>query len=86
MNYARNFVAHALIGGVLVLLPIYLAVLLLLKGMQSATALVQPLAGLLPGWMPAASVLSLAAVLTVCFVVGVAVRTRIGQAVGHLDS
>jgi uncharacterized membrane protein len=78
MKFAREFLLNALVGGVLVLLPIYLAILVLLKGMQSVAALVKPLAALLPGWLPAERLLSLALVLVVCFVVGVAVRTRAG--------
>jgi hypothetical protein len=43
MKYAREFVTNAVVGGVLVLLPIYLAVLVLLKGMQSVVGLVRPI-------------------------------------------
>ncbi len=39
MKYAREFVTNAVVGGVLVLLPIYLAVLVLLKGMQTVVKL-----------------------------------------------
>ena len=35
MKYARELIVNTVVGGALVLLPIYLAVLLLLKGMQS---------------------------------------------------
>ena len=81
MKHAREFLINALVGGVLVLLPIYLAVLVLLKGMQTVAKLVQPLAALLPDWLPGENFLSLLAVLIVCFVVGSAVRTRAGRAV-----
>src|SRR5215475_8237986 len=80
MKFARDFLANALVGGVLVVLPIYLTVLVLLKGMQSVAALVRPFAMLLPEWLPAEKVLSLLLVLVVCCVIGVAVRTRVGQA------
>lgn len=79
MRYLRDFLTNAVIGGVLVVFPIYLAVLLLLKGMQTVGALVRPFASLLPAAIPAAELLSLALVLLVCAVVGVAVRTRTGQ-------
>jgi hypothetical protein len=46
MKYAREFVVNAVVGGLLVLLPIYLAVLLL-KGMQSVVGLLRPIAALL---------------------------------------
>jgi len=80
MRYLRDFLTNAVIGGVLVVFPIYLAVLLLLKGMQTVGALVRPFASLLPAAIPAAELLSLVLVLLVCAVVGVAVRTRTGQA------
>ena len=81
MKYVREFLVNALVGGVLVLLPIYLAVLVLLKGMQSIVGLVKPVAALFPEWLPAENLLALLAVLIACFVVGAAVRTRAGRAV-----
>lgn len=81
MNYVRDFVANAVVGGVLVLLPVYLAVLVLLKGMQSVLGLMRPISALLPGWVPAQDFLSALAVVIVCFVVGTAVRTRAGRVV-----
>ena len=61
-------------------MPVYLAVLLLLKGMKSVATLVRPFAALVPDWIPAENLLSLVAVLGVCFLVGIAVRTRAGRA------
>jgi uncharacterized membrane protein len=78
MKFAREFLANTLVGGVLIVLPIYLTVLVLLKGMQSVAALVRPLAMLLPAWLPAENLLSLVLVLVACFLIGVAVRTRAG--------
>jgi uncharacterized membrane protein len=77
---SRGFFADALISGLLVIIPVYLAVLLLLKAMQSVVGLVRPLAGLLPDWMPAEDLLSLLLLLALCFLVGFALRTRIGRA------
>jgi uncharacterized membrane protein len=79
MKFVREFLANALVGGLLIVLPIYLAVLVLLKGMQSVAALVRPLTMLLPAWLPAENLLSLALVLVVCFLLGIAVRTRVGR-------
>jgi uncharacterized membrane protein len=81
MKHVRELVANTLIGGLFVLLPIYLAILLLLKGLQSAMSLVQPISTFLPDWMPAKNLLSVLAVLIVCVVVGAAVRTRVGRAI-----
>ena len=81
MKYAREFVTSTLIGGLLIVVPVYLAVLLLLKGMKSAATLVRPFAALLPDWIPAENLFSLLLVLIICFIVGVAVRTRSGRVV-----
>ncbi len=81
MKSARNFVINALIGGLLVVLPIYLAVLLLLKAMQSVAGLVRPIARMFPEWLPAENLLALLAVLVISFIVGAAVRTRAGRTV-----
>jgi uncharacterized membrane protein len=79
VKVAREFITSTLIGGMFVVVPVYLAVLLLLKGMQSVVNLVRPIAALLPDAVPAAGLLSLLVVLGVCFVVGAAVRTRAGR-------
>jgi len=81
MKQARKFVVNTLVGGLLVIVPIYLAVLLLLKAMKSAWGLVRPFALFLPAWIPAQNVLSLLLVLIICFLVGVAVRAPFGRAV-----
>jgi uncharacterized membrane protein len=81
MKKSLVFVARAVLSGLLILVPVYLAVLLLLKGMKSVAALVRPFALLLPDWFPAEKVLSLVIVLIVCFLVGVAVLTRAGRVV-----
>jgi len=81
MKAAREFATSTIIGGVFVVVPVYLAIVLLLKGMQSVAGLVRPIAALLPDSVPAESVLSLVLLLVFCFVVGMAVRTRTGRAV-----
>jgi uncharacterized membrane protein len=80
MKKFSAFVVRAFVGGLLIVAPIYLAVLLLLKAMHSVMAVVRPLAMLLPAWFPAEHVLSLLLVLIVCFLIGVAVRTPAGRA------
>lgn len=59
MNVLRRFLTNALVGGVLVVVPIYLAVLVLLKGAQSVGNLIRPFTMLPPEWVPAENVLSL---------------------------
>ena len=79
MKQSLGFVVKALLSGLLIVIPIYLAVLLLLKGMKSVASLVQPFALLLPDWFPAEKALSLLLVLMICFLIGVAVKTQTGR-------
>jgi uncharacterized membrane protein len=81
MKQALSFVARAVLTGLLIVVPIYLAVLLLLKGMKSVVGLVRPIALLLPDSLPGETILSLLLVLLICFFIGVAVRTRAGRVV-----
>jgi uncharacterized membrane protein len=81
MRRLFDFVVSTLVGGLLILVPLYLAVLLLLKAMASLAGIVAPLAKLLPEWFPAAQVLSIALVLVVAFLIGVALRTGVGRIV-----
>jgi uncharacterized membrane protein len=80
MKFAREFITSTIVGGLFIVVPLYLAVLLLLKGMQTVQALVRPIAAMLPEWLPAEGLFSLLLVLAICFVVGMAVRTRAGRA------
>ena len=81
MKHGLAFVTRTLLGGFLVVIPIYVAVLLLLRVMKSVAGLVQPVALLLPESVPAENLLSLLLVLLLCFLVGLAVRTRGGQGI-----
>ena len=81
MKNGLAFVTRTLLGGFLVVIPIYVAVLLLLRVMKSVAGLVQPVALLLPESVPAENLLSLLLVLMLCFLVGLAVRTRGGQGI-----
>ena len=80
MKKLGQFVLGRLIAGILVLAPIYLATLLLLKAMSSLKGLVGPLTHFLPDWLPAGNILELLLVLLICFLVGLSLRNRTGQA------
>jgi len=81
MKHGFMFVARSLLTGFLIVVPIYLAILLLLKAMKSVVSLVQPIARLLPESLPAETLLSLLFVLVFCLLIGLIVHTRIGAAV-----
>jgi uncharacterized membrane protein len=69
----------ALVRGMLIVVPVYLAVLLMLKGMKSVANLVKPLTHLLPEWLPAEEVLSLLLVLVIFIAIGASVGTGMGE-------
>jgi uncharacterized membrane protein len=75
----RESLAKALVGGLLVLVPIYLTILLLLKAMKSLEELVKPLTRVLPAWFPGETIVCLSIVLLICLLVGLSLRTAIGQ-------
>jgi len=81
MKTARERFVSTFVAGVFVVVPVYLAILLLLKGMQSVAKLVRPVAAVVPDWLPAEGLFSLLLVVLICFAVGAAVRTRRGRAV-----
>lgn len=80
MKRVGEFVVSTVVAGLVILAPIYFAMLLLFRAMQSFETLLRPIAELLPAWFPAEHVLSLLLVLIVCFLIGVAMRTSIGRA------
>jgi hypothetical protein len=65
MKYAREFISSTVVGGLFIVVPVYLAVLMLLKGMKSVAGLVRPVAALVPDWLPAEGLFSLALVCSV---------------------
>ena len=80
MRNVTGFVVSRLITGVLVVAPIYLAVLLLLKAAQSLLSIMQPIAALLPESVPAEELLSLLIILLFCFLIGLGMKTPKGRA------
>ena len=81
MKHAFALLSRSLLRGLLIIVPVYFAVLLLLKGMKSVANLVRPFSQLLPDWVPAEELLSLLLVLAICVVIGACVGTRVGQRV-----
>ena len=80
MKQFRKSVVQALVAGILLMVPLYLAVLVLLKAMKSVGRVVRPLARLLPQSFPAESVMSLLLLLLICLLVGMVLRTSMGEA------
>ena len=80
MKQFRKSVVQPLVVGFLFLVPVYLAILLLLKAMKSLGKLVRPLVRLLPESVPAEPLISLFLVVMLCILVGLLLGTKLGQA------
>ena len=80
MRQFGKSVVQPVVAGFLLIVPIYLAILLLLKAMHSLGKVFRPVAHLLPPSLPAETVFSLLVVLMLCFFIGIALRTHLGQA------
>jgi uncharacterized membrane protein len=73
-----EFTKTAVIGGLLIVLPIYISVLLLLKTIAGVAKLIAPVAAQVPAGMELRNVIALLIVILVCFVAGLFVRTGPG--------
>jgi uncharacterized membrane protein len=79
MASARKVVIDTIVGGLLILVPIYLAVLLVAKAVGAVLHLLDPVTALLPEWVPLKALWSVLFVVLLCFLVGAAVRTKRGR-------
>ena len=79
MKQVRKSLVQTFVAGVLLVVPVYLAILMLLKAMKSLGAVVRPVARLLPKSFPAETVISLLLVVVFCLLAGTVLRTTFGQ-------
>jgi uncharacterized membrane protein len=73
-----EFTRTTLVGGLLVILPIYVAVLLLAKTVKGLLGLLQPVADRVPASIEFRQVVAILLLVCACFVVGLIVRTGPG--------
>ena len=78
MRAIAEFAKTTLIGGVLVMLPIYLSILLLLKAISGLMGLVSPITEGLPEALPFRELIAILVLIGACFICGIAVRTGPG--------
>jgi uncharacterized membrane protein len=69
-----------MLAGLLVVAPVYLAVLLVVGAAKKVIGIVRPVAVLIPDWLPGEMLLSLLLVLAFCVFVGAAMTTSAGRA------
>ena len=78
MKRLAELTKTTLIGGLLVVLPIYLTILLLAKTLAGILALLSPVTAAIPGAGQFRQVIAALIVLAVCFLAGIIVRTGAG--------
>ncbi len=78
MRALAEFTKTTLIGGLLIILPIYIAVLLLAKAVKGLLDLLAPVAGSLPASVEFRQAAAILLLIAICFVLGIVVRTRTG--------
>jgi uncharacterized membrane protein len=75
-----EFLKTTLIGGLLVVVPTYLTVLLLAKAIGGLMALLGPIVALLPeGLHHFRRIVAIGLVVLICFILGLIARTRLGR-------
>lgn len=78
MKGLAEFTKTTLIGGVLIVLPIYVSILLLVKTIAGVAALIAPVTAQLPAALQFRQVIAMLVVILVCFLAGLLVRTGPG--------
>jgi uncharacterized membrane protein len=78
MKTLAEFTRTTLIGGVLIILPIYIAVLLLAKTIMGLLGLLQPVADRVPASVEFRQIVAIILLVCACFLVGLIVRTGPG--------
>ena len=78
MKTIAEFTKTTLIGGLLIILPLYFSVLLLVKAAMGLLALVHPIAAQIPASVQFRQVLAILLIAVVCFFAGLVVRTGPG--------
>ncbi len=78
MKTLAEFTKTTLIGGLLIILPIYVTLLLLAKAVTGVLALLAPVTAQLPAGVEFRQLIAIALLVAICFVVGLIVRTGPG--------
>jgi uncharacterized membrane protein len=78
MKALAEFTKTTLIGGVLIILPVYVSLLLLAKAVKGLLALVKPITAGIPASLEFRQVLAVLVLGAVCFIAGLIIRTGPG--------
>ena len=83
MKTVGRFLKVTLVGGLLVVLPLWVSLLMLFKAINGALKMLPPIAKLLPQKIVHEKIAAMLLLLLICFVVGLLTRTQLGQRAGH---
>ena len=78
MRTLAEFTKTTLIGGILIILPIYVSILLLIKAFSGLMALVNPITAGIPASVEFRGILAILVLVAICFMTGLIVRTGPG--------
>ena len=78
MRSLAEFVKTTLIGGLLIILPIYVSVILIAKAVQGIVAAMKPITAVIPASVQFREIVAVLVIVAVCFVAGLIVRTGPG--------
>src|SRR5262245_5969356 len=79
MKALIGFMKTTLVGGLLIVLPMWVITLLLLKAVKGVLGLLKPIAKLLSRSVVHEDLVAIGLLLLVCFLIGLLVRTRLGH-------
>ena len=79
MRTFAEFAKTTLIGGLLIILPLYLSVLLLIKAAMGLLALINPITAQIPASVHFRQIVAILLIAAVCFIAGLVVRTGPGM-------
>jgi uncharacterized membrane protein len=78
MRTVAEFTKTTLIGGLLIILPVYVSLLLLAKAVGGLLALVKPITAAIPTTIEFRQALAIVVLALICFIAGLIARTRPG--------
>jgi uncharacterized membrane protein len=79
MKAFAEFTRTTLIGGVLIVLPIYVSILLLAKSLAIVVKLLSPVTAQIPEAMQFRQIIASLILIAVCFIAGIMARTGLGR-------
>lgn len=78
MKAIAEFTKTTLIGGFLIILPIYVSLILIAKALQGLLAAMRPITAVVPAYVQFREIIAALVIIAICFIAGLIVRTGPG--------